>query len=215
MSVALPEEIGASARVLSFAAAKEAVAEDDHRALFDRLNAHAEASRRFINALERLSQYASSACSEAEIMDAIDEALCCAIQALRASDGALLVKDDSSDDLIFALVQGERSKEKLLWKRVPAGRGVAHWSARHRRPTIVNNTINDERFYSGIDAAYGFRTRSIVAAPLLEGDEALGVIEVINKKDGEYFSFSDQNHLTIMARLASVLLVQLRDRQAD
>lgn len=211
--MALPTEIGASARVLSFPASKEAAADDDHRAIFDRLNARAEASRCFINALNRLSTYAGSGRSEADVMEAVDQALSCAIDALRASDGALLVKDDASEDLIFALVQGKQSKEKLLWRRVPAGRGVAHWSVRHRRPTIVNNTMSDERFYSGIDAIHGFRTQSIIAAPLLDGDEAFAVIEIINKKDGEYFSFSDQNHLTILAHLASVLLIELRDRQ--
>ena len=116
--MALPTEIGASARVLSFPASKEAAPDDDHRAIFDRLNARAEASRCFINALNRLSTYAGSGRSEADVMEAVDQALSCAIEALRASDGALLVKDDASEDLIFALVQGKRSKEKLLWKRV-------------------------------------------------------------------------------------------------
>lgn len=212
--MALPDESGASAQVLSFKPPKERVEEARHRESFDRLNVQVEAGRRFVNALETLSRCRQLEPSEAEIMDALDRALVCVIDAISANDGALLVMDESSGDLVFALVHGDVPKKKLLWQRVPAGRGVAHWVAVHRRPAIVNSTLNDERFYSGIDVASGFHTRSIVAVPLIDGDKVLGVIEVLNKKNGEFFALSDQNHLIVMANLASALLVQLRDRQA-
>lgn len=217
--MALSQEIQPSGKVLSFAAAKTPAEEGEHRGEhrdeFDRLNAQAEANWRFLNALATLALCQKNPDGEAEVMDALDQALVCVIEATGASDGALLVMDDASGDLIFTLVHGDTPKNRLLWRRVPAGRGVAHWAAEHRHATIVNNTSDDERFYSGIDAASGYRTRSIVAAPLLDGEKVIGVVEALNKNSGEFFSLSDQNHLTVMAYLGSTLLIQLRDRQAE
>lgn len=213
--MALPKETGASAQVLSFKPPKERVDEARNRESFDRLNLQVEAGRQFVNALDSLCQCRQIERSEAEIMSALDRALACVIEAINANDGAILVMDESSGDLVFALVHGDVPKKKLLWQRVPAGRGVAHWVAIHRRPAIVNSTLNDERFYQGIDVASGFHTRSIVAVPLIHDGLVLGVIEVLNKKNEEFFALSDQNHLTVMAHLASALLVQLRDRQAE
>jgi len=213
--VALPREIGASAQVLSFKPPKERVDEAWNRESLDRLNNQIEAGRRFANALEALCGCLQLESSEADIMEALDRALICVIDAVGANDGALLVMDDSSGDLVFALVHGDVPKTKLLWQRVPAGRGVAQWVAAHRRPAIVNSTLNDERFYSGIDVASGFHTRSIVAVPLMAGDKVIGVIEVLNKKNEDFLALNDQNQLTVMAHLASALLIRLCDRQSE
>lgn len=213
--MALPNEKSSTAKVLSFRPAQDRVDTARRREQFDRLNAEVEAGRRFVSSLETLSQFRQKEPSEAEIMDALDQALRCVVEATCANDGAVMIMDESNGDLIFALVHGNVPKKKLLWKRVPAGRGVAHWVAIHRRGAIVNSALNDERFYRGIDVASGFHTRSIVAVPLLDGDKAIGVIEVLNKKDGEFFSPSDQNYLTLMAHLASGLLTKLRDREPE
>ena len=111
----------------------------------------------------------------------------------------------------FALAQGDTPKEDLLWRPVPKGQGIAHWVASNMRPAIVNNASTDERFYDEFDTSNGFDTRSIVAAPLINGDKVMGVVEVLNKKDGRYFTFNDQNHVTLMAHLVSRLLARLAD----
>lgn len=211
--MALPEPTRPYNNVVRLVTPSNSVSDTGLRRDFDSLNAKAEANWRFLNALATLVDYEQSPRSEAKTMDALDYALKGVIDATSASDGALLIMDESNGDLIFALAHGETPKEKLLWQRVPAGRGVAHWAASHKRATIVNSAWNDDRFYNGVDVANDFYTRTIVAAPLLNDKEAIGVVEILNKKDGEFFSLSDQNHLTVFARLASSLLVQLRDRR--
>jgi GAF domain-containing protein len=173
------------------------------------LIAEVAASRNFISALGQLTNDMASAKSEGEIMDVVEHALACLIRATSAKDGALLVNDDSSGDLVFALAQGDTPKEDLLWCPVPKGQGIAHWVASNMRPAIVNNAATDERFYNKFDTSNGFDTRSMVAAPLIHGDEVMGVVEVLNKKDGQYFTINDQNHVTLMAHLVSSLLAKL------
>lgn len=62
-------------------------------------------------------------------------------------------------------------------------------------------------FNSAVDQATGYRTRSILAAPVgNESDEILGVIEMINKKDGSVFSKDDEKLLTTLASIIGVHL---------
>jgi GAF domain-containing protein len=187
--------------------------EDDNltSAATEDLIAEVTASRNFISALGQITNDLAGAKSEAEIMDVVEHALACLMRATSAKDGALLVSDDTSGDLIFALAQGDTPKEDLLWRPVPKGQGIAHWVASNMRPAIVNNASTDERFYDEFDTSNGFDTRSIVAAPLINGDKVMGVVEVLNKKDGRYFTFNDQNHVTLMAHLVSRLLARLAD----
>ena len=148
-------------------------------------------------------------------MGALDRALGCVIEAAGANAGELLIVDDPRRDLNFSQARGDARTNRLLWQRLPAGQGVARRPAGRRRSAIVDNESKDERLESGADVATDFRPRSHISAPLFDGDEVLGVIEVFDKKNGECFSLGDQNHLTVLVHLVSPILIQLRDRQTE
>ncbi|MFC2002284.1 GAF domain-containing protein [Chloroflexota bacterium] len=57
--------------------------------------------------------------------------------------------------------------------------------------TTRKKTGRFHRFNKEIDRAAGFATRSILAVPLITGQEAIGVLEIINKLDGSEFSEQD------------------------
>ncbi len=76
-------------------------------------------------------------------------------------------------------------------RRIPRGKGIANWVADKRQAAIVNDTVNDGRFYRGPDEERAFSTRSILAAPILADDEMLGVIKVLNKCSA--VSFNERN----------------------
>ena len=80
------------------------------------------------------------------------------------------------------------------------------WFAKNRRAVIVNNVSADERFYPGVDREISYRTVSVLAAPLIGGDQVLGVVEVLNKRDGRLFSVGNQTLLNLMCRFAGELL---------
>lgn len=203
----------ATSTVLEFAREDKPVGDAQTRAERQRLDAQAQASRDFIGALGVLAECGRTDAGAAEIMEALDRALACAIEAVAANDGAVLIKNETTGDLVFTLVQGVTPQKKLLWRRIPDGHGVVHWVAKNRRPAIVNNTSSDERFCDAVDRSTRFHTHSIVAVPIVDGDEAIGVIEVINKRHEDYFRLNDQHHLSLLAHLAAPLLVGLPDRQ--
>jgi len=71
------------------------------------------------------------------------------------------------------------------------GQGIAGWVAQNQKSVLVPDVSKDKRFYSGADKKTGFVTRSILCAPLVVYNKMLGVVEVINRKDGKKFTEED------------------------
>ena len=93
------------------------------------------------------------------------------------------------------------SIKKKLWTRVaqkskpiviPHDSGIAGWVLRKKEPLIIPDAYADPRFDPTIDAKTGYRTRSIIALPLLDRyGKPLGVFEGINKLDDTPFTTDD------------------------
>ena len=137
--------------------------------------------------------------------DVLDNAL----RTIDAQDGSLLAMDEDTRELVFVLAQGDVPQEKLAWRRLPAGEGIAGWVAEHGESTIVNDVRADGRFYAAVDTDLGFTTRSILAAPIIGGGKVLGVIEVLNKRGGVRFEEHDLTLLGLMCRFSGELLHSL------
>ena len=162
--------------------------------------------RQFIDSMQNLMEAVEQPLPEAELMELLSEVLSNALQTISASDGSLLVLDEDSNELVFVITQGESAKEQLAWQRLPPGEGIAGWVAKNRRATIVNDAQADDRFYPAMDRELGFKTQSVLAAPIIDGGRVLGVIEMLNKKDDKLFSVGDQTLLTLMCRFSGELL---------
>jgi len=54
--------------------------------------------------------------------------------------------------------------------RMPASKGVAGWVATHAEPLLVQDAYADSRFNTAADGRTGFRTRDIIAVPIMEGN---------------------------------------------
>src|SRR5487761_2249869 len=66
------------------------------------------------------------------------------------------------------------------------------------------------RFLQEVDKRTGYRTKQVLAAPVLEGDELIGVIQIINNKAGVPFTALMEEGVT---QLAQTLAIAFRQRQ--
>jgi len=162
--------------------------------------------RQFIDSMQNLMEAVEQPLPEAELMELLSEVLGNALQTISASDGSLLVLDEDSNELVFVITQGKAVTEQLAWQRLPPGEGIAGWVAKNRRATIVNDAQVDDRFYPAMDRETGFKTQSVLAAPIIGGGRVLGVIEMLNKQGDKLFSVGDQTLLTLMCRFSGELL---------
>lgn len=137
----------------------------------------------------------------------IDDLLASALAVVGASDGSLLLRDEETKEMVFAVVHGE-ARERLTGYRLPPEAGIAGWVAQHKRPLVVRNVREDPRFYPKVDEAFGFHTRSLACVPLMDGDRILGVLEVVNKNYDREFTDQDHDLLMVVAHLASIAILR-------
>ncbi|MBI5211425.1 MAG: GAF domain-containing protein [Elusimicrobia bacterium] len=123
------------------------------------------------------------------------------------ASSTMLVTDDKKS-LYFKVASGEKSKA-LRSMLLPIGTGIGGSVAQSRKPEIVNDTRTDPRFAGKFDKASGFITRSILAVPMEYRGEVVGVVEVLNKRDGAYTD-RDLMLLKSLASLASVAITNTK-----
>ena len=169
------------------------------------------ALHRYMDALEDLYWAAQRITSEENLMDLLDQILYNAMVVLRAEDGSLLLIDEETDELVFALVHGDIRGE-LRGYRIGGDIGIAGWVATEGEPAIVNNPRQDWRFSPQIDEAFGFVTRSILCVPMITRGKIVGVIELLNKYDGNEFIETDATLLSILGHIAATALEDMRSR---
>jgi GAF domain-containing protein len=139
-------------------------------------------------------------------LDLLGDLLESVLAVVGASDGSLLLVDDDTKEMVFAVVFGQ-AKDRLTGYRLPHGQGIAGWVATHREPQIVQDVRHDTRFSPLVDETFDFQTRSLAAMPLLDGERVLGVIEALNKIDRP-FTEVDHDLLRIVAQIAANVLVR-------
>ncbi|MGD8553713.1 MAG: GAF domain-containing protein [Anaerolineales bacterium] len=142
---------------------------------------------------------------QTDLFTVLDDLLGSALAVLGASDGSLLLKDEETDELVFAIVRGE-ARERLTGYRLPPGRGIAGWVVENRQATVVQDVRKDPRFYPQVDETFGFTTQTLACVPLQDGERIVGVIEAVNKLSDREFSPEDHHLLMVVAQLATVAI---------
>ena len=66
------------------------------------------------------------------------------------------------------------------------GQGVVGWVTKYREPLIINDPRNDPRIEPQIEQVGEITMRSIISVPLVGKGQMIGVVEAINKIDGEF-----------------------------
>jgi putative methionine-R-sulfoxide reductase with GAF domain len=112
------------------------------------------------------------------------------------------------DNLVFKVVKGNKAAE-LSGTAIPKGKGIAGWVAENAQPLLVADTKSDERFNADVDTVTGYETRSVLCVPLLMKKEVIGVIELLNKKEG-FYSEKDKELITYLSDQAAISLTRAR-----
>ncbi len=91
--------------------------------------------------------------------------------------------------------------------RLEPGQGIAGWVARTGRPLNVPEVRRDERFDQSWDDGSGFVTRCVICHPIRnQSGEVIGVIEVLNKRNGSVFDDADMELLKLIASQLALII---------
>ena len=136
-----------------------------------------------------------------------------AVQILDCEAGSLFMVDEDTNELVFTVIVGPAASD-LLGKRIPAGQGIVGEAIETRAPVVKNNTREAKDWAKSTakstDEETGFSTQALLAVPLQVKGNVIGVVEVINKKDGLPFVDADKDLLTAFAGQAAVAVENAR-----
>lgn len=114
-----------------------------------------------------------------------------------------LVEDDGR--LRFRVAAGDRG-QGVLGMTVNPGEGVAGYVASTGQPLALTDVARDPRFGRTTAEATGYVPNSILAVPLELDDRVIGVLEVLDKRNGGAFDLADIARAAIFARQAAVAI---------
>jgi len=167
----------------------------------DRIAAMAAFNSR-LKALDRIGELIGSAMDRDELLHAMMRWI---TREMNVEAASLLLVDKEHQQLQFEIALGPKGRQVQDFT-VPLGHGIAGVVAQSGQSLIVNDAWRDPRHAQEISSAIDFKPRNILCVPMRLHGEVIGVIEVMNKRDGGEFTQQDEYLLTTIAAQAALLL---------
>lgn len=120
-----------------------------------------------------------------------------------ASSIALFERDP--DRLEFRVAAGAQGAG-AIGLSVPPTRGIVGFVYSTGQPLALSDVLSDPRFDRATAERTGYVPRSIAAVPLIDGDQAVGVLQVLDKHTSPTFSLRDMELLAVFARQAAAAI---------
>jgi CheY-like chemotaxis protein len=184
----------------------------------DRSGARGDARARRLAAYDEAIRRARAGGAERALEELLEFLAREAAEALRADRATIFLLNPATDELWARLALGVG--DRII--RFPADRGIAGHVVATGEPLNVPEPYADPRFNPDVDRETGYRTQSILCAPLRGRDgRAFGALQVLNKLGGGPFTADDERRIATRAAdcaavIENVLLYeQLRGEAAD
>ena len=128
-------------------------------------------------------------------------------EVIDAERSSLFIYDEDTNEMWSKVAEGMDSKEI----RFPVGVGIAGDVAKTLKTVNIPDAYKDDRFNPAFDKETNYRTKSILCMPMLNNEGALvGVVQVLNKKDGSTFDDKDESLLEALSVQAGVAIQRAR-----
>ena len=132
----------------------------------------------------KVFKWLARACSSyTRLDDLLDEFMGFIIKIMKVEGGSVLLLKDNK--LYFRVAKGEKA-HKLKEIILEPGEGIVGWVAESGLPVLVQDVKNNPKWAPRVDEISGFKTKSVLAAPLKVKERIIGAVEVVNPADGEF-----------------------------
>ncbi len=124
-----------------------------------------------------------------------------------AEAASILLHDSRSGKLHFQVATN--FDPRMRGFEVPVEKSIAGWIINTGQPARIANAQSDERLFAQIGQAVGSPTQTLLGVPLKAHDKIIGVLEAINKRQGE-FTPEDQEILVTLGAHAAIAIENSR-----
>jgi signal transduction histidine kinase len=124
---------------------------------------------------------------------------------IQAEHGSIMLLDPSSDLLMSRAVLGKVTNDSFT--RFPVGVGIAGWVAQMKKPALVSDVSNDERWVALPESSGGKRSGAMIAVPLVVQGEVIGVMTLSHTQRG----FFNEDHLRLLVAAAGSIAIGINN----
>ncbi|NOX08243.1 MAG: SpoIIE family protein phosphatase [Gammaproteobacteria bacterium] len=159
--------------------------------------------------LQLLAEMSSHlASSNSNVTDTIERALVLIAHYVNAQAGSLFILEDDASRLTCKASVGPID---ITGIKIDADQGIIGHCVTTGQGKIVRDVSQDPDFITEVDEESGFKTESILCAPLVTHDEKIGAIELVNRREKDTrFTESDLLMLQTLASATSMAIANTR-----
>lgn len=122
-----------------------------------------------------------------------------------AEAASIALYDAASDRLVFRVAAGSQG-QGVVGVTIAPHEGIAGYVFSTGQPIAIADVAADPRFGAATAERTGYLPRSLLAVPLLDGDDNLGVLEILDRRSAEGFGLRDVELAGVFARQATVAI---------
>jgi HD-GYP domain-containing protein (c-di-GMP phosphodiesterase class II) len=161
-------------------------------------------AERYTQQLELLMEFSSILNSTLDSTKVRELAMQAACRLLGCDGATLYLLDEEKQELYFETIVGAVNSAQLKEIRLKVDESsLAGTVALKRAPILVNNVESEARHDKRADKKNSFRTRNMVCVPVEARGRLLGVLQALNRPDGD-FEESDQRLLSTLANQVAI-----------
>ena len=122
---------------------------------------------------------------------------------------SILLMDDAIGKLRFAMSTNIKPHE-MEEITVPLEGSIAGWIMTHGEPRVIEDAASESNIFRGVDQRIDFHTRNVLGVPMRAHKDVIGVVQAVNKQNGEKFTDDDIQLLRILASQAAMAIENAR-----
>jgi len=168
----------------------------------------AEIKTQRLDSYVRLIDISRDLASTLDLDVLLDRIVQAAADITAAEAASILLYDNTARQLYFQVATNmdEPTMRGLI---VPLEGSIAGWIVTNQKPLRIDDAHDDARHFGDIEQTTGFPINSILGIPLITKNKVVGVLEALNKKEGEFTS-ADENLLSVLGAQAAVAIENAR-----
>ncbi|MBC8505173.1 MAG: GAF domain-containing protein [Anaerolineales bacterium] len=154
--------------------------------------------------LDRLIAINQMLSSELELKPQLKSILSKVVEMLSCDAASIMFYDEDEELLNFSVSVGAESDE-LAAIPIPVEGSIAGLIFTQRTPMIINDVPKNPDYFTVVEERTGYQVRSLLGVPIIIRERTIGVLEGLNKIEGE-FTEADAQLLSLVAAQTSVAI---------
>jgi hypothetical protein len=118
-----------------------------------------------------------------------------------ASASSIALLDENTGELVYQSAWGAGARE-IVGVRLPPGQGLAGSVIEDAQPLAVSDCRTAPRFAARIAAGTGHVPYTMVVVPLMRHSRPIGVLSLLDRRDGGHYGPEDAERAVLFAELA-------------